>query len=105
MRVVIAEDSVPLREGLSRLLIEAGVEVVGAASDAETFLREVDAAGLSTAVASGNITIVVPAGTTYYIVANVVSGSKHIEVETGPNSHHTMYLSDDSGDINVLPAS
>ena len=45
MRVVIAEDSVLLREGLSRLLIEAGVEVVGAASDAETFLREVDAAG------------------------------------------------------------
>lgn len=62
-------------------------------------------ARVTVAVASGNITIVVPAGTTYYIVANVVSGSKHIEVETGPNSHHTMYLSDDSGDVNVLPAS
>lgn len=45
MRVVIAEDSVLLREGLSRLLIEGGVDVAGAASDAETFLREVEAAG------------------------------------------------------------
>ncbi|MGD1034552.1 MAG: response regulator transcription factor [Candidatus Dormibacteria bacterium] len=43
MRVVIAEDSVLLREGLSRLLIEAGFDVVAAAGDAETFLRAVDA--------------------------------------------------------------
>jgi DNA-binding NarL/FixJ family response regulator len=43
MRLVIAEDSVLLREGLSRLLTEAGVSVVGAAGDAEAFLREVDA--------------------------------------------------------------
>ena len=43
MRVVIAEDSVLLREGLTRLLIEAGFEVVAAAGDAETFLRAVDA--------------------------------------------------------------
>jgi DNA-binding NarL/FixJ family response regulator len=43
MRVVIAEDSVLLREGLSRLLAEAGVEVAAAAGDAEAFLREVDA--------------------------------------------------------------
>jgi DNA-binding NarL/FixJ family response regulator len=43
MRVVIAEDSVLLREGLSRLLVEAGCDVVAATGDAETFLRAVDA--------------------------------------------------------------
>jgi DNA-binding NarL/FixJ family response regulator len=41
MRVVIAEDSVLLREGLSRLLIEAGIEVVAATGEAEEFLRVV----------------------------------------------------------------
>lgn len=41
MRVVIAEDSVLLREGLSRLLIDAGIEVVAAAGEAEEFLRAV----------------------------------------------------------------
>ena len=43
MRIVIAEDSVLLREGLSRLLVEAGHEVVAATGDAEAFLRAVDA--------------------------------------------------------------
>jgi DNA-binding NarL/FixJ family response regulator len=41
MRVVIAEDSVLLREGLSRLLDEAGHDVVAAAGEAEEFLRAV----------------------------------------------------------------
>jgi DNA-binding NarL/FixJ family response regulator len=40
---VIAEDSVLLREGLTRLLEEAGVEVAAVAGDAEAFLRAVDA--------------------------------------------------------------
>jgi DNA-binding NarL/FixJ family response regulator len=40
MRAVIAEDSVLLREGLSRLLMEAGVEIVGQAGDAEDLLRK-----------------------------------------------------------------
>lgn len=43
MRVMIAEDSVLLREGLSRLLKEAGVDVTAATPDAETFLRAVAA--------------------------------------------------------------
>jgi DNA-binding NarL/FixJ family response regulator len=43
MRVVIAEDSVLLREGLTRLLSEAGHEVVAAEGDAEKFLRAVAA--------------------------------------------------------------
>jgi DNA-binding NarL/FixJ family response regulator len=42
VRVVIADDSVLLREGVSRLLAEAGFEVVGQAGDAEELLREVE---------------------------------------------------------------
>jgi DNA-binding NarL/FixJ family response regulator len=41
VRVVIAEDSVLLREGLTRLLAEAGHDVVAAAGEAEEFLRAV----------------------------------------------------------------
>jgi len=43
MRVVIAEDSVLMREGAVRLLEEAGIEVVGQAGDAEDLLRKVRA--------------------------------------------------------------
>src|ERR1700739_2741657 len=38
-RVVIAEDDVLLREGIARLLAEAGFEIVAQAGDAEDFLR------------------------------------------------------------------
>ena len=38
MRVVVADDSVLLREGLVRLLAEAGCEVLAAVEDAPTFL-------------------------------------------------------------------
>ena len=41
MRVVIAEDSVLLREGISRLLAEAGFDVQDAVPDAEQLLRAV----------------------------------------------------------------
>ena len=41
MRVVIAEDTVLLREGLAGLLEDAGHEVVGRAGDAETLLAHV----------------------------------------------------------------
>jgi DNA-binding NarL/FixJ family response regulator len=40
VRAVIAEDSVLLREGLSRLLTEAGIEIVGQAGDGEDLLRK-----------------------------------------------------------------
>ena len=43
MRVVIAEDSVLLREGIARLLEESGFEVAGQAGDAEDLLRKVGA--------------------------------------------------------------
>ena len=42
MRVVIAEDSILVREGLTRLLAETGIEVAAAVGDAESFLRAVD---------------------------------------------------------------
>ncbi|XVQ87064.1 response regulator [Microbispora siamensis] len=42
MRVVLAEDSVLLREGLVWVLGSAGIEVVAAVSDAEGLLRAVD---------------------------------------------------------------
>jgi DNA-binding NarL/FixJ family response regulator len=41
MRVVIAEDSALLREGLSRLLVEAGFDVVAAVADGESAIRAV----------------------------------------------------------------
>ena len=40
VRVVIAEDDVLFREGIVRLLVEAGFEVVGQTGDAEDFLRK-----------------------------------------------------------------
>jgi DNA-binding NarL/FixJ family response regulator len=40
VRAVIAEDSVLLREGIIRLLTEAGIEVVGQAGDADDLLRK-----------------------------------------------------------------
>ena len=43
MRVVVAEDSVLLREGIVRLLEEQGFEVVGQAADAEDLVRKVSA--------------------------------------------------------------
>lgn len=39
VRVVVGEDDVLLREGISRLLTEAGFDVVAQAGDAEEFLR------------------------------------------------------------------
>ena len=41
MRVVIADDETLLREGLERLLVEAGFDVVGKAGTAEELLRRV----------------------------------------------------------------
>jgi class 3 adenylate cyclase/CheY-like chemotaxis protein len=41
LRVAVADDSVLLREGVSRLLAEAGFDVVARAADADELLREV----------------------------------------------------------------
>ena len=42
MRVVVADDETLLREGIARLLTEAGVDVVGKAGTAEDLLRRVE---------------------------------------------------------------
>jgi DNA-binding NarL/FixJ family response regulator len=44
VRVVVADDAVILREGLARLLGEAGFEVVGLAADADELLEAVERA-------------------------------------------------------------
>jgi DNA-binding NarL/FixJ family response regulator len=43
VRVVVAEDSVLLREGIARLLGERGFDVVGQAADADDLMRKVGA--------------------------------------------------------------
>jgi len=50
IRVVLAEDSMLLREGLVRLFDEAGFETVGAYGDAEALLADLDRAGPDVAV-------------------------------------------------------
>jgi DNA-binding NarL/FixJ family response regulator len=42
MRLVLADDSVLLREGMSRLLAEVGFEIVAGAANAEELVRAVD---------------------------------------------------------------
>ncbi|MGW5694192.1 response regulator, partial [Streptomyces asiaticus] len=42
MRVILAEDSTLLREGLVRLLVEEGHEVVAAVGDAVSLMKEVE---------------------------------------------------------------
>ena len=42
MRLIVADDSLLLREGISRLLVEAGFQVVGLASSGEEALAQVE---------------------------------------------------------------
>jgi DNA-binding NarL/FixJ family response regulator len=50
MRVVVADDAVILREGLARLLAEAGFEIVGLAADAAELLALVEQTGPAVAI-------------------------------------------------------
>lgn len=50
MRVVVADDAVILREGLARLLTEAGFEVVGLAGDADELFALVERDGPDVAI-------------------------------------------------------
>jgi DNA-binding NarL/FixJ family response regulator len=43
VRLVLADDSILLREGVARLLVEAGFEVVGQARNADELLEQVEA--------------------------------------------------------------
>jgi DNA-binding NarL/FixJ family response regulator len=50
VRVVVADDAVILREGLARLLVEAGFEVVGQAADAGELLEQIDSTSPDVAI-------------------------------------------------------
>ena len=50
MRVVVADDAVILREGLARLLVEAGFDVVGQAGDAGELLEQIEATSPDVAI-------------------------------------------------------
>lgn len=50
MRVILADDSVLFREGLARVLIEAGFDVVAQVSDAESLLSSIGKAAPDVAV-------------------------------------------------------
>lgn len=50
MRVAIAEDSVLLREGVARLLTDAGLEVAAQCKDADELLRTADGRDLDVAI-------------------------------------------------------
>jgi DNA-binding NarL/FixJ family response regulator len=50
VRVVLADDAVILREGLARLLVEAGFEVVGQAGDAAELLEQIDSTSPDVAI-------------------------------------------------------
>ena len=50
MRVVVADDAVILREGLARLLIESGFEVVGQAADGAELLDQIEATAPDVAI-------------------------------------------------------
>src|ERR1051325_5047008 len=55
LKVVVAEDSVLLREGLCRLLEDSGFEVAGQAGDAEDLMRKVGAHKPDVAVIDGRM--------------------------------------------------
>jgi DNA-binding NarL/FixJ family response regulator len=50
VRVVVADDAVILREGLARLLVEAGFDVVGQASDGGELLEQIEATSPDVAI-------------------------------------------------------
>jgi DNA-binding NarL/FixJ family response regulator len=50
VRVVLADDAVILREGLARLLVEAGFDVVGQAADADELLEQIESTSPDVAI-------------------------------------------------------
>jgi DNA-binding NarL/FixJ family response regulator len=85
MRVVIADDEVLLREGLERLLLEAGFEVVGKVGTAEELLRKVELARPDLAIVDIRMP---PTNTDEGIVAAQEIRDAHPEVAVLVLSHH-----------------
>jgi DNA-binding NarL/FixJ family response regulator len=85
MRVLIADDEVLLRDGLARLLEDAGFEVVGRCGDADTLLRMVEARRPEVAV----VDIRMPPGNTDDgLVAAQEIRRRHADIGVLVLSHH-----------------
>ena len=85
MRVVIADDEVLLREGLERLLLEAGFDVVGKVGTADELLRKVELARPDVAIVDIRMP---PSHTDEGIVAAQEIRQSHPEVGVLVLSHH-----------------
>lgn len=86
MRLLIAEDEVLLRQGLARLLEEAGFEIAGEAGDAGDLLRKANA--LKPDVALVDIRMP-PTHTTEGLDAAEILRERHPEMGVLLLSHHT----------------
>ena len=102
MRVVIADDEVLLREGLERLLLEAGFEVVGKVGTAEELVRKVELARPDLAIVDIRMP---PSHTDEGIVAaqEIRGQAELVEHLRGIGAFRTSLLQRGHGKFNVLP--
>jgi DNA-binding NarL/FixJ family response regulator len=85
VRVIVADDEALLREGLTRLLAEAGFEVVGTAADAAGLLRLVDARRPDTVIVDIKMP---PTHTDEGLVAAQDIGRRHPDIGVLVLSHY-----------------
>ena len=85
MRVVIADDEVLLREGLERLLVEAGFDVVGKVGTADELYRKIEVARPDVAIVDIRMP---PTQTDEGIVAAQEIRRSHPEIGVLVLSHH-----------------
>ncbi len=85
MRIVIADDELLLREGLARLLGEAGVDVIATASTADDLLRRVDVMRPDVAIVDIRMP---PTHTDEGLQAAEAIRSRHPEIGVLVLSHH-----------------
>ncbi len=85
MRVVIADDEVLLREGLERLLVEAGFDVVGKVGTADELYRKIELARPDVAIVDIRMP---PTQTDEGIVAAQEIRRSHPEIGVLVLSHH-----------------
>ena len=105
MRVALADDAVLLREGLARLLAEAGFDVVGQAGDAPGLLRIVETERPDVAVVDIRMP---PTHTNEGLVAALEIRARHREVgvlvlsQYVETSHAMKLLGDGAGGVGYL---
>jgi DNA-binding NarL/FixJ family response regulator len=85
VRVIVADDEALLREGLSRLLAEAGIEVAGKAADATELLRLVESRKPDVAIVDIKMP---PTHTDEGLAAAQAIGERHPEVGVLVLSHY-----------------